>query len=544
MTNGNDSPKPCECCRELFTPNKYTPHQKYCKNCSKTSHKKLKDAWRLTNGREYMRKYMQAYRRINPLATFILFLLLSGIANAETWLNYKKDHGFDDYSGSLGLSGTYQKPPTFELNYKLNNSYITLNRISLRKRGWMPKLSEEEEQGFFSSEPKEAGSYSLEYGRTGTTNETSLLESDSVYGWKASLGQVSEILWGRGSYGDRIAAASFNTDKFSFFVIKSYGEFKSEQNYDFITNEFDADITKNLPKASAQPRTKYEGGDLYVPFEWRQVRGNFEVAARHYYDEELKKDKRGLSFAFNATSPRIIFSFRNVGQGFESQTRTTDISIKGIFYQTEKTNLNAGYRILNFSSKAVATRHSFLAGLQQKVGKFMFNLDGEFYRQGKDTSIQMTGAVSGSLFGTNLSIRRSENITGFTTSSNNSLSISRKEGSISLSYGTSKYTSNKAANLQCNLYINLWEEMRVGAGMGRSVSETATAITKTIRANYSLSFRNTNLNINLSPSSETYTISREFNLNKLKIGTSLALGATYQRFVGGDGLTGNLTYAW
>ena len=459
-------------------------------------------------------------------------------------LNIRKQTDFEDYSGSIGLSGTYLKPPDFELNTKLNNSYVTLNRISLRKRGWMPKSTEEDEQSFFYSEPKEAGSYALEYGRTGTTSETSLLESDSVYGWKLQLGQVAEVLWGKGSYGDRVASASFNSDKFSFFVTKSYGEFTEDQDYTFIDNQFDADMDKNLPKVSAKPRTKYEGGDFYLPFEWRDVRANFEIAARKFFDQEANEDKKGLAFALNATAPRFILSLRNVGEGFESATRTTDVSVKGIFYKTDGTNINAGYRILNFSSKDAETRHSFLAGVQQKLLKITFNVDGELYKQGNNTSNQITGGVSGSLYGTNISLRRSENITGFNTSNNNSLNISRREGSISLSYGTSEYLSNKADNLQGNLYLNITDELRIGAGIGQNKSETETSYTKTTRANYTASFRNTNLNIYLSPTSETYTISRDINLNNLKMGNSIAVGVTYQRFVGGNGGHGESHYSW
>ena len=542
--NGEIKQKPCENCREPFTPNKYTPHQKYCKTCSKSSHKKQKEVWRLNYGREYMKKYMQAYRRINPLATFLMLMFLSGIAEAATWLDYKKGWGFEDYSGTIGFAGTYLKPPDYELSFKLKNSYMTLNRISLRKRGWMPPMEEQDEQSFFTSDPKEAGSFAVEYGRTGSTNETTLLEPDSVYGWRVQLGQTSEILWGRGSYGDRIASGSFNTEKFSFFVTKSFGTFTEDQNYNFISSDFDTDMSKNLPKVSAQPRTKYEGGDLLLPFQWRSVTGNFEVAARNYYDEELKKDRRGLAFAFNASGPRIIFSFRNVGKGFESQTRTTDMSIKGILYKTKTTSVSLGYRMLNFSSKTVATRHSFLAGIQQQIMKVAMNLDAEVYRQGRDKGAQITGGASGSIYDTTVSLRRTENITGFTTSSNNSLSISRKEGSLSVSYGTSKFNANKADNLQGNIYLNFTNELRVGAGVAISTSENATTVTQTTRSNYSFNFRNTTFNMSLSPTSETYTITREINLNNLRIGTNLALGATYQRFVGGDGVTGNISYSW
>jgi hypothetical protein len=127
---------------------------------------------------------------------------------------------------------------------------------------------------------------------------------------------------------------------------------------------------------------------------------------------------------------------------------------------------------------------------------------------------------------------------------NNSVSISRKQGSVSLSYGKSEYTTTEAKNYNISANLNLTDELRMGFGGSKSISETVTTITTQTRSNASCSFRNTTLNTFISPTSETYTLARDFNINDWGFGNRLSVGATYQRFVGGEGLTGNLSFAW
>jgi hypothetical protein len=472
----------------------------------------------------------------------MIFFVLMLFTNADAdWVNTKKNLGLSDYTGNISFIGTYLKPPPYELSFNANNATIILNKFSLTRKGWMPYHDEEETE--YLTEPKEAGRWSIDYGRTGTTPETTLLESDSVYGWRLQLGETSEVLWGRNSYGDRIATAAFSTEKFSFSVTKSFGSSQSEQDYEFISSDYLDDPTPNFLKARPRDITKYEGGDFRIPFSWREVNGEAEIAARKFFDPETGKDRKGLAYSLNASAPRFILSFRQIEEGFESSVRTTDASLKIVPYKTDPITVTSGYRILNFSGDT-ETRHSFVAGMIGKISRITLNADGEFYHQGTDQSAQFTGGILGQILNTSIALRRTENITGLSTSENNSLSISREQGSVTLSYGESEYTTTEAKNYNITANLNLVDELRVGFGGGKSVSETTTTITTQTRSNASCSFRNTTFNTFISPTSETYTIARDFNINDWGFGNRLSIGATYQRFVGGEGLTGNVSFAW
>jgi hypothetical protein len=514
--------------------------EKYCDDCKKIIYEESKKEWRAKNGKQYMREYMKKYRRINPLAT-IIFILIS-FMNAEAgWFDTKKNLGISDYTGSISFIGTYLEPPPYELSFKADNSTIILNKFSLTRKGWMPYHDEEESD--YITEPREAGRWSLDYGRTGTTPETTFLESDSVYGWRLQLGEISEILWGRNSYGDRIATASFNTERFSFSVTKSFGSSQSELDYEFISSDYLDNPSANFLKARPRDITKYEGGDFRIPFSWREVNGEAEIAARKFFDPETSEDKKGLAYSLNAAAPRFIFSCRQIEEGFESSVRTTDASLKIIPYKTDPLTVTTGYRILNFSGDT-DTRHSFTSGVIGKIRQITINADGEFYQQGTDRSAQFTGGILGQILNTSLALRRTENITGLSISESNSLSISRKQGSVTLSYGKSEYTTTEANNYNITANLNLTDELKIGFGGIKSISKTVTTITTQTRSNGSCSFRNTTFNTFISPTSETYTIARDFNINDWGFGNRLSVGATYQRFIGGEGLTGNLSFTW
>lgn len=530
----------CHKCNGTFEICKYHPTQKYCKACNIERKRETTKRWYIKKGKEYMRKYMSNYRLLSSI--ILMYNLLMPQPLDGSWLDYKKDTWFEEYSGIIGLSGSFTKPPNYQLSLKLtDNSYFTLNRFLIKKKGWIQKVEDEQESSdTFFSEPKEAGSFSIEFGSTGSTAETSLLESESVYGWKLQLGQSSEILWGKGMYGDRIASASFNTEKFNFFITKSFG-MSSEGQDSFMLTGYETE-NPNMTLSTAKPLTKYEGGNLKIPFEWRQTRGEFEIAGRKKYSEELQEYKNGVAFALNISGPRIIMSVRNLGEGYESETRTTDISLKGVIYKTPEMGINTGYRLTDFSGD-LDSRHAITAGINRKIKEVNINIDGEMFKQGNNISQTAAGGVTGTILNTNITLRRTEGITGLNTTESNSLTISRREASLSLSQSSSEYKSNKSNNLQASLNLNIIKDLRIAMGGGESVTLNSSTKTTMRRFNSSIGYKKTSLNMNLSPTSETYNLTREIDSSRF-VGYTIALGTTYQRFVGGEGVTGNISFSW
>lgn len=534
--------KNCHKCNDTFDICKYHPRQKYCKTCNLKRKREATKKWFKKKGKEYMRKYMSKYRLLSYI--ILVYNILMPQPLEGSWLDYKRDAGLEEYSGNIGLSGSYTKPPNYQLSLKMtNNSYFTLNKFLIKKKGWTQK-GESDEEGTtdtFFSEPKEAGSWSIEFGGTGATAETSLIESESIYGWKLQLGQSAEILWGQGMYGDKVTSASFNSEKFNFFVTKSWGTSTGEQNSFMPTGYESKDPKRTL--STAKPVTKYEGGNLKIPFEWRDTKGEFEIAGRRTYSEELQSYRNGIAFALNMSGPRVILSVKNIGEGYESETRTTDISIKGFIYKTPETGINTGYRLTEFSGN-LDSRNALTIGTNKKIKDININLDGEIFKQGSNISQTATGGISGTILNTNITLRRTEGITGMNNTTSNSLSISRKEANISLSQSSSEYKSNRSNNLQANLSLNVIKDLKITFGGGESITENSSYKTTMTRFNYSMAYKKTYLNMNLSPTSETYNLTREFDSSKLGIGNTIALGTTYQRFVGGEGVTGNISFSW
>lgn len=530
--------KICKCGNE-FTVGKRHIWQKQCEKCKEETRRLAKQRWYEKNGREYMKNYMKTYRLLS--FAFLFIVVAPQISEAE-------------FSGSFGFRGTFQKPPAYELNLKTGDrSYIALNRFSLRKKGWMPKQEtrEDDEENIldlFQSDPKEAGSWGVEYGAVSTMSEISLLEQESIYGWKVGLGQVSEFAWGKGMDKDRIAAASFNTEKFNFMVTKSFGMKEKDDDYQFLTDPAKAGTANpNLPIVSAIPITKGEGGALKIPFNWRQTTGDFEVAGRKRFDEALNDYKNGIAMLLNFNTPRFSTTIRNIGKGYESNIRTTDIGLRIPIYKTENTTVRLGGKTILFSEDKPDTRYEGTIGLDQSLIKgkdysFRASADAGAHIQGEKIGLTATGNISAMLFNTNLTLRRSENFTGQSQNITNSISISRKEVNLTVMQNNSEYGNNSAENLNATINITPFKDFRAGAGIGRSISETIFKITETINSNYSLSYRTFRFTATLSPRAENYNLSRDFQLDKY--GKSVNLGFSYQRFLKGDGFTGNLTYTW
>ncbi|MFN3481147.1 MAG: hypothetical protein ACK415_12300, partial [Thermodesulfovibrionales bacterium] len=365
-------------------------------------------------------------------------------------------------------------------------------------------------------------------------SETSLLEQDSVYGWKVAFGQSAEFAWGQGSIGDRVAMAGFNTEKYSLLFVKSYGKKEGEG---FLYPE------TPMPKTSVRPVTKYQGGDIRIPYQFRQTSGEIEVAWKQRFDEEKKENVQGYGFAISANMPRGRISIRNISKDFESQIRTTDLQARAILLKEKEYEIYSGMGIIDFSGEA-ETRYSAIAGASLRKFGITLSPETQFYKRGRDVGLSYSGTVSGSIFSTNISARRGENITGVTISRYNNISVSRKEGSISFNYSTSESNYAYATNVDASLSINLPYRIRVMTGGGISRQENPTTITEYRRGNLSVTVKDTSFSAIFSPQAETYTVSRRFNIRKSNIGEAISLGISYQRFIGGDGVTGNITYFW
>ena len=542
-TNGNGNGKlpkrRCKLCKKQFEPSKYHPRQAHCKSCGRIKRTLAIKSWHLRN-RDKLLKYLRDYRSL-----YLLFWIILTAASAEAtpWLDLKTQYGYQDYSGSIAAAGTYQKPPDYQLSTRLGEkSWLILNKFSIRKKGWITTVSpDEQEQQPDMDEPREQGGWTVDYGSTGSIKETTLLEGDSVYGWRVQLGQSTEFLWGRGMYGDRTAAASFNAQKFSFSTYKTFGRPASDQDFMFANPDTP---TTNQPQTTPSPITKGEGGDLKIPFHWRQLTGEAEVAAKHSYDQELAKDMQGLAYSLNATTPHLIVAFRKLDRGYESQISTTDTSLKAYLYRSQDFSLNSGYRKVSFSGPQ-KSRQSATTGVALRLSKDLqvnLNCDGEVYRQGKETGTQLTGSLSASLLKTQLNLRRTARIAGESESSNTSLTISRQEGSISLNYSDSTYRLNKSTSLQGTLNLVPLKDLRLSASVSQNVSETPTKITEIVRSSYSATFRKTTLNCQIAPQTQSYSLQREFALTNT--GNSLTVGMTYQEVLTGHGLTGSIGYSW
>lgn len=530
----------CECGKQ-FEYDKYHIWQKQCTQCRKKKKRKAHVEWYKKNGKEYMKNYMKTYRFLS----FALFYLVCVPHEIMA-----------EYSGNAALRGTFQKPPEYELHLKAGDrSYFALNRFQIKKSGWMPKKQrgEDEDDPFamFESEPKEAGSWSVEYGATATQSEMSLLDQESVYGWKIGLGQVSEFAWGRSMSLDRIAMANFNTEKFSFSAYKSFGKKETDQDYLFLNTDTaktkDKNDNPNLPIITAKPIEKGEGGALKIPFQWRQLTGDIEIAGKTRYDEFLKDYKNGVGFLLNANTPRFNLTIRHIMIGFESEVRTSEVSLKLPFYKTENSTFRVGTKIIDFSGNKLKTRYETTLGAEQNIIRtknysLRLSADAGTYLQGENIGITASGNATLRVLETNLSIRRNENLTGQSSSTSNSLSISRKEGSLSLSQNSSEYRTTKAENLNANIYLNPFKHIKIGAGIGQSTQNTPFKTTTMINSNYSIAYRDLRFNTVISPRNENYNITRTFPLEKY--GKTVGIGLSYQRFLKGEGVTGNLSYTW
>lgn len=504
--------KRCLKCKKTFTPSKFHPQQKYCKACSKEVKRMKIRQWWKEKGREYIRQYMKHYRNL----TIILTLLCTGAEGA--W--------FDDIHGQATAQGSFIKPPKYQLSLKVSdNSYLTLSRFQIRNTGWIQQATEEEE-----GEQRQAGNWSLEYGGQGLMTETSLLEQDSVWGWKLTLGQTAEFAWGKGSYGDRIALAGINTEKYSLMFVKSWG-MPEEQGFS---------LDEPLTKTTAKPITRYQGGDIKIPYRWRQTSGDIEVAWKQRYDEQAAKSVSGIAVAMSANSPRIRISFRDITKNFESQVRTTDVQVRAIVYKEQDYEVYTGAGIIDFSGSA-DTRYSAIAGASVRKFGITFAPETQFFRQGNNAGVSYSGTLSGSVLNTQIALRRGENITGQTLSRSNNVSIGRKEGSISFNYSTSESSFAHAKNIDTNISLNLPYQIRVSAGGGISRQETPDKIMEYKRGSVMVAIKDTSFNATLSPQAESYTVSRRFTITTKQ---AVSLGISYQRFIGGDGVTGVVTYFW
>jgi len=492
--------KTCECCNQTFTPSRFHPHQKYCKECGKNKKREKIREWFKKNGREYMRKYMRHYRH--------LVILISLMLIAADWQETKKGTILENMEGQISLQGTYIKPPKYQLTLKLSdNSFLTMNRFQISKRGWIPPVTDEENAEF---EQKEAGGWRLEYGGQSVMSETALLEQDSVWGWKATFGQTAEFAWGQGSYGDRIAMASVNTEKYQLMFVKSWGQINPEEYYNPDTP---------TPKATTIPRTRYQGGDIKIPFRWRQTTGDIELAWKQRYDEQEQKNVCGFAVAIGAYTPRIRINVRDITKNFESQTRTTDIQIRASLYkpdiQTQQKafsiqDIYAGAGVIDFSGQ-VDSRYSAITGAIVKIYGVNISPDISLYKAGNTTGLTYTGTISGSILNTNISVRRGESITGLTISRSNSASISRKEGSINFNYSESATGYNYAQNIDSSISLNLPYNIRITAGGGLSKTDTPTTLTTYKRGNLSATIKDTTFSAYMSPTNESYTLSRRLS---------------------------------
>lgn len=59
----NENTRSCGECRTGFLPDKYHPHQQYCKNCGRIVKKKKMREWRKNNP-DYHTEYMKEYYNI------------------------------------------------------------------------------------------------------------------------------------------------------------------------------------------------------------------------------------------------------------------------------------------------------------------------------------------------------------------------------------------------------------------------------------------------------------------------------------------------
>jgi len=199
--------------------------------------------------------------------------------------------------------------------------------------------------------------------------------------------------------------------------------------------------------------------------------------------------------------------------------------------------------VIDFSGQ-VDSRYSAITGAIVKIYGVNISPDISLYKAGNTTGLTYTGTISGSILNTNISVRRGESITGLTISRSNSASISRKEGSINFNYSESATGYNYAQNIDSSISLNLPYNIRITAGGGLSKTDTPTTLTTYKRGNLSATIKDTTFSAYMSPTNESYTLSRRLNIRGTGTGEALAIGITYQRFIGGDGVTGSVTYFW
>lgn len=477
-------------------------------------------------------------KKIIVLSLMIL-LIITGIANAD-WTTWKKKQGIQDYSGAIGLRYLHSKPPDYELSYKVADKYIALNRFLLKKKGWFKE--EDEESLYQDEETKEQGGWAIEYGTAGVSSETQLFEAESVYGWKVTLGERTEILWGQAQYGEQKASAVFNAGKFYLTVFKSTGIVEPKDNFffDYI------DPTKpnpNFTKKSSRPVTKREGGAIRIPFEFRESRGEFEFAGQKRFDEELNKDVNGIAFAANLSSPRFYIAFRNIGEGFESEIRTTDINILAPIYKHKNTAVKAGFGTMDFSG-AQKSRYSIKTEIEQGIANIRTTLVIDANKQGEEIGISVTGSASGKYKNTSISLRRTERIQGFTRSHTNSIRVSRKEGQLSATYGVSTTKTTTTTNTQLNGSVNISDEIKLGAGLTQNTTKQKDK--EVVSTSYSClaQLGRTSINAQISKNTQTYTIARELNLEEITAGRALSVSVALTKNKDGNKITGGITYSW
>lgn len=530
----------CEVCQKTFKADKFHPKQKYCKSCGLLKKKERIAEWRKRHGRDYMRLYMRSYLR----SCALLCMVLIPIVAEATWADRKYDAGYEDFSGTIGTRQTVVKPPPYEIATKISSHrYMALNRLFLKKRGWQSMRVDEEEEGA-QMDDKETGAWSIEYGSTGTTSETTLLEAESVYGWKVRLGEVSEMLAGRSMTGDRIAVASFNPGPFNLLVTKTRGTITNDNEYVFLSN----DPAANTMLTSAKPVTKKEGGDLRIPWEWRGTRGELELAAVNRFDEQERRWIRGYALAFNAASERLTFTFRNILKGFESVTRTTDTALSYTVFDNKATTIKTGVRYVDFTEPTMPrTGFTFSATRKFKEPPLSLHFNLDTYKQGTHFGKTIQGSANVMLFGTTLNVRRATSFTGSSSTTTDSMTLSRKEASLSVSQSLSTYLRNTSKTQAATIMLTPAKDIRGSMNYSLSTSNTvnfAGARTQTEMKNlgYALSIKRTTYTAVLNKYSQSHTITRQWDLNNRGIGQSFIAGLTFSRTAKSKSCLANFTY--
>lgn len=513
----------CLDCNTEFEPDKYHPNQKYCKECLiRRKHESIR-RWRKDKGKEYMRKYMKYYRTLFLIYSFPLFFLhlllfYPSICYSDIFESYKnfKNSYFKDYSFLLNLSGTYVKPPPYHIYLNINSSYIDLSRFSISRKGWT---------SYSEDEVSEFGNISVEFGNTTATYESSLIDADSTYGWLLKLGDTVEISFAKSSQNERLALLGVNSDYFNLTLLKSFGKLE-EIDYPF----------EETQKIVSYPITKREGGSIKIPIRFKSLSGTFEFSAMKRYDEIELKNTSGIAFLSNLSSNRLNLSLTNFSEGFQSNIRTTDFFLDYYLYKTQSTSLSSGFRIIDYSGSQ-DSRYSFTTGFIKRFDNFSIDSKVYLYKQGENKSLTATGNISFKLLQSNFSFTRTETYTGYNIVSSNSLNTSNKYFSLSLNYSKSEYLNTTSNNYSLSFRTSPFRHFTFSSSVNKNIYETTDLIRTTLSSNYSITFKNTNLYMSFSPTYESYTFSRILT-KKLP---SVSLGITYQRFIGGDGITGSFT---